>query len=107
MVDEAGDFVAPFAQRRDAEADDVEAVEEVFAEASVADRVFEVGVGGGDDADVDGQRAGSPSGEISPDSRKRRSLGWRSRPSSPISSRKSVPSRAAADQAGRGRGRRR
>ena len=39
------------------EADDVEAVEEVFAEASVADGVVEVGVGGGDDADVDGQRA--------------------------------------------------
>ena len=40
------------------EADDVEAVEEVLAEAAGADGVFEVGVGGGDDADVDGQRAG-------------------------------------------------
>ena len=58
VVDEAGDFVAAFAQRRDREADDVEAVEEVFAEAAGADGVFEVGVGGGDDADVDGQRAG-------------------------------------------------
>ena len=52
----AGDFVAPLAERADAEGDDVEAVVEVFAEASVADRVVEVGVGGGDDADVDGQR---------------------------------------------------
>ena len=33
VVDEAGDLVAAFAQRRDREADDVEAVEEVFAEA--------------------------------------------------------------------------
>ncbi len=32
--------------------DDVEAVEEVLAEASVGDQLLEVGVGGGDDADV-------------------------------------------------------
>ena len=95
VVDEAGDLVAAFAQRRDRQADDVEAVEEVLAEAAVADGVFEIGVGGGDDADVDGSEPGSPSGAISPDSRKRRSFGWRSRPSSPISSRKRVPSRAA------------
>ena len=58
VVDEAGDLVAPLAQRRDREADDVEAVEEVFAEPAVADGVLEVGVGGGDDADVDGEGAG-------------------------------------------------
>ena len=55
VVDHAGDFVATFAQRFEREADDVEAVEEVFAEPAVADGVFEVGVGGGDDADVDGE----------------------------------------------------
>ena len=38
---------------------------------------------------------GSPSGAISPASRKRRSFGCSSSPSSPISSRKRVPSRAA------------
>ena len=37
---------------------------------------------------------GSPSGQISPDSRNRSSFGCRSSPSSPISSRNSVPSRA-------------
>ena len=39
------------------EADDVEAVEEVFAEATVGDQLLEVGVGGGDDANVDVDRA--------------------------------------------------
>ena len=38
-------------------ADDVQAVE-VFAEPAGAHRVFEGGVGGGDDADVDGEGAG-------------------------------------------------
>src|SRR5262245_25814788 len=56
VVHEAGDFVAPFAEGADAEGDDVEAVEEVFAEAPLADRVVEVRVGGRDDADVDGHR---------------------------------------------------
>ena len=32
---------------------DVEAVEQVLAEASLGDELLEVGVGGGDDADVD------------------------------------------------------
>ena len=38
--------------------DDVEPVEQILAEAAVLDRLFEVGVGGGDDADVDGERRG-------------------------------------------------
>ena len=37
MIDERRDFLAPLAQRRQVEADDVEAVEEVLAEAAVGD----------------------------------------------------------------------
>ena len=62
MVDEAGDLVAPFPERRDRQADDVQAVEEVFAEFAVADGVFELRVRGGDDADVDGQGSGLAEG---------------------------------------------
>ena len=58
MGDESGNLVAPLAQRPDRQADDVEAVEEIFAEPAGAHRVFEVGVGGGDDADVDGESGG-------------------------------------------------
>ena len=53
MLDQRRNFLAPLAQRRDVDADDVEPVVEVFAEASVGDELIEVGVGGGDDADVD------------------------------------------------------
>ena len=48
-----GNLDAALAQRRQVQAHDAEAVEEVLAEAAVADQGFEVGVGGGDDADVD------------------------------------------------------
>ena len=47
-----GDVVAPLAQRRDDERDDVEAEEQVLAEASGADLLGQVLVGGGDDAHV-------------------------------------------------------
>ena len=50
------DFVAAFAQRGDGEADDVQAVEEVLAKPSLLDQVIQTAVGGGDDADVDGER---------------------------------------------------
>ena len=58
MVDEQRDLLAPLAQRRDVQPDDVEAVEEVLAEAAVGDQRVEVGVGGGDDADVDAMGPG-------------------------------------------------
>ena len=58
MVHEAGNLVAAFAERANREADDVEPVEEILAEAAGADGVLEVAVGGGDDADVDGQGRG-------------------------------------------------
>ena len=57
MVDERRDLVATFPQRRDREADDVQAVKQIFAKALVLDELFEVRVGGGDDADVDVERA--------------------------------------------------
>ena len=41
------------AQRRNEKRDDVEAIEEVFAEVAAADFLFEVFVGGGDDTRVD------------------------------------------------------
>ena len=50
---EERDVFLAVAQGRDVEGDDVEAVEEVFAEVAAGDLLFEVFVGGGDDADVD------------------------------------------------------
>ena len=43
VMDERRDLVTPFAKRRQRERDDVQAVEEVFAEASLGDQLFEVG----------------------------------------------------------------
>ncbi len=53
FLDEERDVFLAVAQGRDEEGDDVEAVEEVFAEVAAGDLFFEVFVGGGDDADVD------------------------------------------------------
>ena len=53
VIGKRRDLHAPLAQRRQVEADDVEAVEEVFAEAALGDQGVEIGVGGGDDADID------------------------------------------------------
>lgn len=53
MGDEHGDVVLAFAEGWHGDGDDVEAVEKVFAEATVADELLEVFVGGGEDADVD------------------------------------------------------
>ena len=53
MLDERRNLLAALAQRRQLQPDDVEAVEEVLAEAALGDELFEVGVGRGDDADVD------------------------------------------------------
>ena len=43
----------PLAQRRDEDREDVQAVEQVLAEGAGGNRVLEVGVGRGDEADVD------------------------------------------------------
>ena len=56
MLDQRRDLLAPFAQRRHRQAHDVQAVEEVLAEPPLVDHLLEVGVGRGDDADVDVDR---------------------------------------------------
>ena len=48
-----GDLLAPLAQRRHVDADHAETIEQVLAELAVGHALFEIGVGGGDDADVD------------------------------------------------------
>ena len=53
VLGEQGNVFAAGAQRRQIDGDDVEAVEEIFAEAAVADFLAQVDVGGGEDADVD------------------------------------------------------
>src|SRR5690606_35621472 len=53
--DEGGQVLEPLAQRRQVDRDDVEAVVEVLAELAVADQLFEVAVGGGDQAHVDAE----------------------------------------------------
>ena len=56
------DVAGPFAQGRQAQIDHVQAVEQVFAEGPVLDRLGQVAVGGGQDADVhaDGLGAADP-----------------------------------------------
>ncbi len=62
FLDEERDVFFAVAQGRDEEGDDVEAVEEVFAEVAAGDLLFEVLVGGGDDADVDVDGVVAPTG---------------------------------------------
>ena len=52
VAGEDGDVLGPLAQRRDAEVDDVEPVEQVLAEPPGPDLLREVAVGRGEDADV-------------------------------------------------------
>ncbi|MNZ11188.1 hypothetical protein D3C78_280510 [compost metagenome] len=53
LVDQQRDVFHPLAQRRHLDGEDVEAVVEILAEAAGLDHLFEVLVGGGDDAHVD------------------------------------------------------
>src|SRR5207245_2770216 len=53
---EQRDVVAPLSQRRDADDDDPQTVEEVLAEFPFRDLRLEIGVRGGDDARVDRHR---------------------------------------------------
>ncbi len=50
---EGDDVVAALAERRNADAEEVETMEEVVAEFALGDEAAEIGVGGGGDADVD------------------------------------------------------
>src|SRR5262249_39822068 len=56
------DVLAPLAQGRDGDGDDVEAVEEIGAEGAPGDGRGQGVVGGGQDADVDGDRLGTGDG---------------------------------------------
>ena len=53
VLGEQGNIFAAGAQRGQVDGDDVEAIEEVFAEAALADFLAQIDVGGGEDADVD------------------------------------------------------
>ena len=59
MAGKRRDVALPVAQRRDRDVDDVEPVIEVLAEAAGGDLLAEAPVGRGDDAHVDGERAGA------------------------------------------------
>ena len=59
VLDEQRDVLAPIAQRRQRDRDDVEPVEQVLAELAVRDRLLQVAVGRGDDPDVDLDRLGA------------------------------------------------
>ena len=52
VIGQGRDFDAALAERRDVQPDDVETVEEVFAEPPLRDEGLEVCIGSGDDADV-------------------------------------------------------
>src|ERR1051325_278848 len=52
VVDDGRNLCAALAQRRDAQAYDVEAIVEVFTKTPLCDHLFKVSVGGGDDAHV-------------------------------------------------------
>src|SRR5262249_15318859 len=55
-VDEQRDVVSPFAERREPDGEDVEAVEEVLAEGFFLNLLEQVAIGGGNDAYVDTNR---------------------------------------------------
>lgn len=83
-------FGAP-AQRRQMQGDDVETIEQVFAETSVADHVFKIEVGGGKDAHIGAasDRIADPLVFLVLDEAQQ--LRLQSQGKSPISSRNSVP----------------
>jgi hypothetical protein len=91
FLDQQRNVFLAVAQRRHEERDHVEAVEEVFAEVAAGDLLFEVLVGGGDDAHVDVDGMDRADGEKRCSSSARSTLAWVFRLMSPTSSRKSVP----------------
>src|SRR5690606_2786306 len=52
VAHEVGNILGPLMQRRKADRNDVEAIEEVFAEEAEIDELPEIAIGGGDDADI-------------------------------------------------------
>ena len=59
VVGQGADVLGPLAQRGQAQVHDIQAIEQVFAEGAVLDRLGQVAVGGGDDADVHLDRLGA------------------------------------------------
>ena len=52
IVDEVGDVLAPLAETRHAQGHDIEAMEQILAQAAGGDLLTQVAAGGGDDANV-------------------------------------------------------
>ena len=52
VLEQRRDLLAAFAERRQVERQNLEAVEQILAEAALGDQLLEVGVGGGDDPHV-------------------------------------------------------
>jgi hypothetical protein len=54
MFHQQGDIALTFAKRWEVDGDDVESIVEVFAKLSIGNVFLQVGVGGGDESNVDG-----------------------------------------------------
>src|SRR5207237_2768256 len=74
VVDETRHVLDPGAQGRNRDRHDVETVVEILAEGAGGDRALEICVGGGHDADVDLDRARTPTRSISRSWSTRKSL---------------------------------
>jgi hypothetical protein len=59
---EKWDILLAITQRRDEEGNDVESIEEVFAEVATGDLLFEILIGSGDDASIDVNGRGGTDG---------------------------------------------
>jgi hypothetical protein len=59
MQDQRRDILGPLSQRWDQDGKDVEAIEQILAEVAGSDLLFQIAVGGGDEAQVDADGAGS------------------------------------------------
>ena len=91
----AQEFHPTLPERGDRQADDIETVEEIFAEPSSFDRAFQICVRRSDDPDVDNEwRALAKRADFAR-LKKPEKLRLQLQLSSPISSRNSVPPRAA------------
>ncbi len=59
-IAQGGDVAVPLGQRRHVDVDDIQPVEQILAELSLADHLVQIAIGGGNQADVDGNRLGAP-----------------------------------------------
>ena len=95
MVQEQRQVTGAIAQRRDVEADAVEAVEQVLAKKALRDAPSQIAVGPRHEPDVDLHGGCVPRGSTAPSCRTRKSLACAASGISAISSRKIVPPCAA------------